>query len=126
MAMRDYILCKKCECKLIPDGDDNARDHMESKWGYGNFLLCPDCIAELESELNEKTCNCRWGGETQIKQCEFHAAHVSAIHEWAERAKAAERRISDLEQQLQDAKAATRKAIESQQQLDDYIAGLLV
>lgn len=57
MAMRDYILCKNCKCKLIPDGYDLVRDHLEEKWGnpeanyYTPMLLCPDCIAALEREV---------------------------------------------------------------------------
>lgn len=36
------------------------------------------------------TCNCRWRGEELVQQCELHEAWHVAIHEWAERAKAAE------------------------------------
>ena len=42
-----------------------------------------------------QTCNCRWDGETQVAQCELHAAHVEAIHEWAERAKSAEAKLKE-------------------------------
>ncbi len=38
----------------------------------------------------EKTCNCRWDGDTQVQQCTLHQAHVDAIHEWADRARGAE------------------------------------
>jgi hypothetical protein len=40
-----------------------------------------------------QTCNCRWDGEVQVQQCTLHQAHVDAIHEWAERAKAAEAKL---------------------------------
>lgn len=40
------------------------------------------------------TCNCRWDGETQVQQCTLHEAHVAAIHEWAERAKTAEKALA--------------------------------
>jgi len=40
------------------------------------------------------TCNCRWNGEEQVQSCTLHAAHVDAIHEWAERAKTAERELA--------------------------------
>jgi len=40
------------------------------------------------------TCNCRWDGETQVQQCTLHEAHIDAIHEWAERAKTAEAKLS--------------------------------
>jgi len=41
----------------------------------------------------QQTCNCRWEGEVQVQQCTLHEAHVDAIHEWAERAKAAETKL---------------------------------
>jgi hypothetical protein len=41
-----------------------------------------------------QTCNCRWDGEVQVQQCTLHEAHVDAIHEWAERAKAVERELA--------------------------------
>lgn len=41
----------------------------------------------------QQTCNCRWEGETQVQQCTLHQAHIEAIHEWAERAKAAEAKL---------------------------------
>jgi hypothetical protein len=41
----------------------------------------------------QQTCNCRWDGEVQVQQCTLHEAHVDAIHEWAERAKAAEAKL---------------------------------
>ena len=37
-----------------------------------------------------KHCACEFDGDTCVTQCKLHAAHVDAIHEWAERAKAAE------------------------------------
>lgn len=40
------------------------------------------------------TCNCRWDGEKQVQQCTLHEAHIDAIHEWAERAKTAEAKLS--------------------------------
>ena len=26
MALRDYIRCKECDCKLVPDGDEVGRN----------------------------------------------------------------------------------------------------
>jgi hypothetical protein len=40
-----------------------------------------------------KPCSCRWKGEEQVQQCTLHAAHIEAIHEWAERAKTAEAKL---------------------------------
>lgn len=51
-------------------------------------------------EERKKHCNCEWEGDVNTKQCTLHASHIDAIHEWAERAKYAEKRITELEQQL--------------------------
>jgi len=57
MALRDYILCKRCECKLIYDGHDEIRDRLEEQYGdpdaptYTPLLLCPDCIHALEEQV---------------------------------------------------------------------------
>lgn len=56
-------------------------------------------IATLRAALEqpEQTCNCRWVGDVQTQQCTLHEAHVDAIHEWAERAKAAEAKLAALQ-----------------------------
>jgi len=41
-------------------------------------------------------CNCRWQGNKLVQQCTLHEAHRDAIHDWAERAKAAERKLEAL------------------------------
>ena len=58
MALRDYIRCKECDCKLVPDGDEVGREHIDSIWGctekehyWKSVLLCPDCINKLEQRL---------------------------------------------------------------------------
>lgn len=40
------------------------------------------------------TCNCRWRGEKLVQQCELHEAWRDAIHDWAERAKDAEKKLA--------------------------------
>jgi hypothetical protein len=50
----------------------------------------------------QQTCNCRWDGEVQVQQCTLHQAHVDAIHEWAERAKAAEAKLKAQPAPVQD------------------------
>lgn len=50
----------------------------------------------------ETACNCRWVGEHQVQQCTLHQAHVDAIHEWAERAKEAEKNTRRLDCLLND------------------------
>ena len=58
-----------------------------------------DANQEIEAVLGqpEQTCNCRWVGDVQTQQCTLHEAHVDAIHEWAERAKAAEAKLEQPE-----------------------------
>jgi hypothetical protein len=57
----------------------------------------------------EQTCNCRWVGDVQTQQCTLHEAHVDAIHEWAERAKAAEAKLAALAQQEQEPRWLTKE-----------------
>ena len=59
-----------------------------------------DVLAMQPSARQElQTCNCRWDGDTQVQQCTLHQAHVDAIHEWAERAKAAEQKLKARQEQ---------------------------
>lgn len=50
--------------------------------------------AQPQDQVSLTSCNCRWNGETQVQQCTLHAAHIDAIHEWAERAKMAEAKLA--------------------------------
>ena len=47
MAYRDYLHCSVCDCKLIYDGDDNARESFGIQFGEGAtpILICPNCIS---------------------------------------------------------------------------------
>ena len=54
-----------------------------------------------QAEPMLQTCNCRWDGEVQVQQCTLHEAHVDAIHEWAERAKVAERKLAQQAEPLE-------------------------
>jgi hypothetical protein len=57
MAICDYICCKKCKCKILYDSYDMGKQKLEERWGdpkkcsWTDLLLCPDCIAKLETEL---------------------------------------------------------------------------
>ena len=59
MALRDYICCSECECKIIYDGYDSGRERLELTWGNpeeGNWtveLLCPDCLKQLRIKVAE-------------------------------------------------------------------------
>ena len=43
MALGDYILCCKCEVKLIYDGDRGQREWWEERFGKPPKIECPDC-----------------------------------------------------------------------------------
>ena len=43
MALGDYILCCKCEVKLIYDGDRGQREWWEERFGKNPEIECPDC-----------------------------------------------------------------------------------
>ena len=49
MALGDYILCSKCECKLVYDGRRDGRDWLEERF-QTRSLMCPDCLAALKAE----------------------------------------------------------------------------
>jgi hypothetical protein len=61
MALGDYILCCKCEVKLIYDGDRNQREWWEERFGKPPEIECPDC----------KTPQRQWVGLTdeEIQEC---------------------------------------------------------
>jgi len=43
MALGDYILCCKCDVKLIYDGDKENREWWEERFGSEPEILCPKC-----------------------------------------------------------------------------------
>lgn len=48
MAISDYILCCKCDVKLIYDGGkDNNRQWWVERWGKEPEIMCPDCEKKL-------------------------------------------------------------------------------
>lgn len=67
------------------------------QWVIEDADLHPFCrtILALRPQQSGLTgCNCRWDGDTQVQWCELHLAHKEAIHEWAERAKEAEKQLA--------------------------------
>ena len=46
MALGDYILCCKCEVKLIYDGDRGNREWWKERWGTEPEIICPDCAKQ--------------------------------------------------------------------------------
>jgi hypothetical protein len=91
---------------------DAARQALEALEEATNYTGCEawspsmtdECLAvavalKAALEQPEQTCNCRWVGDVQTQKCTLHEAHVDAIHEWAERAKAAEAKLKQPEQE---------------------------
>jgi hypothetical protein len=66
--------------------------------GMGDPLVVAAAPAEpaepVAPVLGIAGCNCRWRRDEQIEWCELHLAHRDAIHEWAARAKAAEKKLA--------------------------------
>jgi hypothetical protein len=50
MAIGDYILCCKCEVKLLYDGDRGNREWWEERFGAEPKIKCPDCEKEEQGE----------------------------------------------------------------------------
>lgn len=93
-----------------------ALEYCEA-WDHDMEQQKTQAITALKAVLAEpvlQTCNCRWDGEVQVQQCTLHEAHVDAIHEWAERAKTAEKKLAALaEQRLTDMEQKMERSIES-------------
>ena len=47
MALGDYILCNRCNCKLIYDGDMGNREWWKERFGKEPEILCPPCQQEM-------------------------------------------------------------------------------
>ena len=47
MALGDYILCNRCNCKLIYDGDMGNREWWVERFGKEPEILCPPCQQEM-------------------------------------------------------------------------------
>ena len=43
MALGDYILCCKCDTKLIYDGDRGQREWWKQRFGRPPEIECPNC-----------------------------------------------------------------------------------
>lgn len=52
MALCDYILCKKCECKLVYDGGAENRKWFRERFGKELEIVCPDCEPKKLSYAN--------------------------------------------------------------------------
>ena len=54
MAIGDYILCCKCEVKLIYDGDRNQREWWEERFGKEPEIECPNCKPQRKPLTDEE------------------------------------------------------------------------
>lgn len=50
MAIGDYIICCKCEVKLLYDGDRGNREWWKDRFGAEPKIKCPDCEKEEQGE----------------------------------------------------------------------------
>ncbi len=54
MALGDYILCCKCEVKLIYDGDRSQREWWKERFGKEPEIECPDCKPQRKPLSDEE------------------------------------------------------------------------
>ena len=54
MALGDYILCCKCERKLLYDGDRSNREWWVDRWGKDPAIVCPACESKRLVPLSER------------------------------------------------------------------------
>lgn len=85
MAIGDYILCCKCEVKLIYDGDRDQREWWEERFGKEPEIECPNCkpqrkplsaeqVSEICAEWTDENGNTGSFGRRQIARA-IEAAH---------------------------------------------------
>lgn len=55
MAIGDYILCCKCEVKLIYDGDRDQREWWEERFGKEPEIECPNCKPQRTEPVIDKS-----------------------------------------------------------------------
>ena len=85
--------CAHCERGV--DGSEVTYHEQHAICGR----VITDDVPPKARQKELQACSCRWDGDTQVQQCTLHQAHVAAIHEWAERAKAAEAKLKAQPQQ---------------------------
>jgi hypothetical protein len=66
MALGDYILCCKCDVKLIYDGDKGNREWWEERFGSEPAILCPNCDKRP------------WVGLTGTEKHELRYSHMTS------------------------------------------------
>ena len=71
MAIGDYILCCKCEVKLIYDGNRDQREWWEERFGKEPEIECPNCkpqrtwVGLTEQDL-DYLCNLAYTGDEEF------------------------------------------------------------
>lgn len=83
LAMAGYASMRATGAVCLPEIIDSAISVIDAA------LAQPEAPAEPALT----TCNRRWQGDKLVQQCTLHEAHRDAVHDWAARAKAAERKL---------------------------------
>jgi hypothetical protein len=80
----------------VSDVEEVARRvPSEVLYEFCRAMLTAAPTPPAQSEPTDLTgCNCRWKGGAQVEWCEHHLAHRDAIHDWAQRAKIAEAKLT--------------------------------
>ena len=77
MAIGDYILCCKCEVKLIYDGNRDQREWWEERFGKEPEIECPNCKPQRKPLTEE---DCRTGFREQDAKWTFR--NMTAWQVW--------------------------------------------
>ena len=100
MNDQKFIAGLEAAAGIVQDFAEDA-----AAYGYGDDFECLDRAlkairAAIEQsqpqEVQPVACACKWEGDSCTSLCELHAAWHDAIHEWAERAKTAEKQLAAL------------------------------
>lgn len=79
MAIGDYILCCKCEVKLIYDGDRDQREWWEERFGKEPEIECPNCKPQRKP-LNWEPIQEFWRNNSNIDWDDLESAIKQAAH----------------------------------------------
>jgi hypothetical protein len=74
MAGIDYICCRKCDVKLIYDGDRGNREWWAERFGSEPEIECPKCKSEPMA----------WMQEMPLQENEIRSVRMTSVKEVAE------------------------------------------
>ena len=84
MALGDYILCCKCEMKLIYDGDRVQREWWKERFDEEPKIECPDCKPQRKPLSNQKIIEMYNEPRSDAEMIEFARAIEAAHGIWPE------------------------------------------